>query len=382
MATRRAASIKKKTTTKKPKSNVETKRGVAAEHPSVVASSVPENVRLDPCTAQTEWLKQLAKDAPPPIFSTMALVNGSKMIVAKEVREGFSFNPQMDLLFAAGFPQVAIVMDGLPLEDTKESLLELYGREESETEGWRWVQLKLGRVYARRAAFGRIFECQTKKATTVLGLETEKAFLKATEPRKLSSKEMMNTFRFSEDIENDALILEALEGPESTIGAAISVLETKKKSQSSDYEILSSLQPIFQRLTKESARSFEERLRAWSETIGVEDSVASALKRLTGAGRTKRNLDEYCARFFSPSGLRDWDCLPDMNSAYVDTFSSIRSSEMLAGLLLVGSRKEARAMVSAWLRVHGPNLKDALNTLAAGADEQISSLATEALRSL
>lgn len=71
-----------------------------------------------------------------------------------------------------------------------------------------------------------------------------------------------------------------------------------------------------------------------------------------------------------------------MNSAYVDTFSSIRSSEMLAGLLLVGSRKEARAMVSAWLRVHGPNLKDALNTLAAGADEQISSLATEALRSL
>lgn len=86
---------------------------------------------------------------------------------AKRLKEGFAFTPSMDLVWALGFPDIAFIVDGIPVPDTVGAMMEFYRTEErmSHLEHWWWeiAQNLHGRMYTRRAAIARIIELSPYK---------------------------------------------------------------------------------------------------------------------------------------------------------------------------------------------------------------------------
>lgn len=338
-------------------------------------SPAPEHVRVDPCTAQTEWLKQLAPDAPQPVFSTMALMHSREMISASHLREGFSFNEKMDLLWAAGFPEVAFIMDGLPVQDTREALLALHGKSVGEENMWSRVQIALGCIYTRRGAMARVFEANENEES-VMDFHSEDAFLKSSTPREVTDDDLINVFRYLGHADKDALLLEALVGPDRVVNAGLEILEQKVDVRSSYYDILSSILPVARRLPPAQVSGLQERISKWLPA-DADSSISAAAERLMNLNDSKRDLTEYCDRFFKPEVLRDWEYQNDMDDAYCTAFSAINSTPMLAGLLLVGARKESEQQVSAWFHAHQRQVTGGLQSLSQLDDKQVAKLAKQ-----
>ena len=100
-------------------------------------SPAPEHVRVDPGSIAIEDIKRRHPEAPTPVFSTMALEHGLKASGAAQLKKGFSWNPQMDLLWALGYPEVVFIVDGFPIEDTKEGILSYWNAEKRDFRWWR-----------------------------------------------------------------------------------------------------------------------------------------------------------------------------------------------------------------------------------------------------
>src|SRR5688572_532984 len=126
-------------------------------------SPAPEHCRVDLCTAQAEWIRTRHSEAPQPVFSTLALMNGSAARGAERRRPGFSFSPSMDAVWALGFPRMAFIVDGVPVPDTIAATLDFYRVTEKRALGhsinrWGRAQVEHGRIYTRRGALARVFE--------------------------------------------------------------------------------------------------------------------------------------------------------------------------------------------------------------------------------
>src|SRR5690606_26775515 len=97
-----------------------------------------------------------APDAPRPVFSTRALEHGTNAAGAAGLRAGFSWNSQMDLAWALGYPAMTFIVDGAPGEDTKSGLLAFYGRTLKQLETASWYNSTASvfpGLMPRRAAF-------------------------------------------------------------------------------------------------------------------------------------------------------------------------------------------------------------------------------------
>jgi hypothetical protein len=61
---------------------------------------------------ETAYCLALTQQNPGIRFSSKALVNGKDAAGAKWIKPGFSWNEQMDLTWALGFPDMAFVVEG------------------------------------------------------------------------------------------------------------------------------------------------------------------------------------------------------------------------------------------------------------------------------
>jgi hypothetical protein len=197
----------------------------------LASSSAPEHIRVDPGSIATEAMKHHFEEGPIPVFSTMALAHGKDAAGFAGLREGFSWNPQMDLLWALGYPEVILIADGFPLEDTKQGHLAYWSPDEGD-DFRKWnirAQSVNPRVISRRGAHALLIELTTKKNPFKL---SDEEFLAVTEPRELSADEAMHLLgQVPTDINvpKAALYLEALVGPSVVAEALCSFAEDTQK---------------------------------------------------------------------------------------------------------------------------------------------------------
>src|SRR5690349_4413581 len=91
------------------------------------STNVPASLLVDPASATIEALKARHPHLPLPVFSTMALVHGSKAAGAAALKNGFAWNAQMDLLWALGYPHVVLIADGLPEGESRQAMIDHWG---------------------------------------------------------------------------------------------------------------------------------------------------------------------------------------------------------------------------------------------------------------
>jgi len=339
-------------------------------------------VRVEPCTAIAEWLKQREPSAPLPIFSTMALVHGNEAFGARHLKAGFSFNAQMDLLWACDFPEVAFIVDGVPSEDTREALLSLYDASSEKTSLWKWLQLKTGRVYTRRGAFLRIYECLNRgklPGASALRIEDENEFLNATAPRQLTEGDIKAVL-CAENEDDDALLLEALVGPDIVVEAIIALLGDPA-CEGRLNELLTCVRPIVTRLRSPAYAAFQTSLQRWLSTRTGDEHSWWSVEQLVGSESSSPDAFRNDCENPDLEVLATWSPL-DFQIAYTRVRSSIRSPRILPSLLEVGAMKETKEVVTAWLIAHGGEFREALDGLANGADAKVARRAKAALKQL
>lgn len=398
--------------------------------------AVPEGIRVEPCTAMAEWMKTLYPDAPTPIFSTKALVHGKDAVGAKRIRPGFSFNSKMDLLWALGFPEVAFIVDGVPVPDTVEELKMLYRTEELFAESdtcdyWYQAQLKTGRLYTRRGAHARVWECdpfvrptpeaEREEYAQSIFEQTDEDAEQTTSYRELDRAAVRKALigsAFTRELESDSLLLEALVGPDCVSDVLVELLEIGT-TRHPNYLVFNVLRPICLRLLPEDLERLRCRIDQWTRRATKED-IDSALQILDpdayargvlkangeiGAFRmylsreweeviTKEACAEPSLSLNDPfTGDRDrvlaklvrshkgWDAL-DIDSAYLENLSAICSPLILPPLLIIGSQKWSKDHVHAWMRAHGEVFRADLEALARVKDTKLARLATQALKIL
>jgi hypothetical protein len=118
----------------------------------------------------------------------MALVHGTAAVGAKGIREGFAWNPRMDLLWALGYPQVLLIVDGFPAEDTKQGNLAYWDPEQksAQSDGDWWMERCFQcdpRLLSRRGAQAVLWELEHRASAFAL---PEDELMDATQPRELT----------------------------------------------------------------------------------------------------------------------------------------------------------------------------------------------------
>lgn len=383
---------------------------------------VPASIRVDPETAFAEWLKRQAPDAPAPLFSTKALVHGRNAVGARRLREGFSFSEQMDLLWALGFPQVAFIMDGFPVADSMDALLDFYGARDKRW--WLYAQLKTGRIYTGRGAFARLYEClppsddpDDDTADSVLEFTDEELFLEFSEPRELDEDDvktmLVGSHRFGDELESDSLLLEALVGPDLVVKVLLDLLE--EGSPHSAFNIVHALLPLGLRLDAAGSRQARERLRSWvngpgtgeetpaawfldpeqasGESVASKGTLGISFRPYLVSDWRSRVASEYAEElrmiprphdaFVGPTEeileidrkrYDDYE-IGDAANVVVHELSACRSAGVLPLLLRAGTRSNCRDAVSAWFHAHIEEVKTELENLARGDDALEAELA-------
>lgn len=384
------------------------------KHRPFADSSEPEHCRVDLCTAQAEWLRTLHPEHPQPVFSTLALQHGNEAPGASRLRRGFSLNESMDLAWALGFPQMAFVVDGLPVPDTTDALFELYRTKGEERHGWWQAQSELGSIYPRRAAVARMYELDPYPADAT---EDEKAEIAAhvfelpedeldsyTTYKPYTDEELANCLAFAQKqqrLAQDVLLFEALCGPDRVLRL---VARTLVSGEGKAYALLSATRPLLLRARAEVVEEFMSDIRRWngdgnaeareaiSEWFDVDNTVRDWLKKgkvyrqffpfvsedlrqtISDAALQKpsphlpfaltSNLDQLLPAL--ANSLSSFDTL-DVDRSYLESLSSLSHPATLPALLSIGTRKEAQGQVDAWFDVHRATFADALRALAQGS---------------
>jgi len=395
---------------------------------------VPESIRVDPCTAMAEWLKTLHPDAPAPVFSTKALMHGHEAVGAKRIRPGFSFNPQMDLLWALGFPEVVLIVDGLPVPDSVEGLLNMYRVEarmaHDESKKWSTAQSLTGRIYTRRGAWARLFELSPVKedvsdeerheyALTIFELDDDADRL--TLPQEQTRFDLRNIVIWGcKQMRplQDVLLMEALFGPDLAVDVLLELLEEGHEA-TTPFDIFGCLQPLALRLNDKGHAALVARVSAWKSGYKgpnpeyadcIIDPLGNAKRELANDGNMMAyrgylgreweeeiTLDAEKKPFLTSNDVFVGDServfrvllasLPnfetlDKDEAFLESLSSVASPLTLVPLLGMATAKHSRALARAWFDAHRVWASPHLHALAQGSDKKTAKLAAQELERL
>lgn len=347
-------------------------------------------------------MRTLYPEAPQPVFSSMALVNGTAARGAQRLRPGFSFTESMDLAWALGFPSIDFIVDGVPVPDTFAATLGFYRVGERRALGhgvnqWASAQLEHGRIFTRRAAVARIVELspygedvtEEEKgdyAANVFELPDEDAE-EYTADSNVSDFHLRAALiaadqRFK-SLSEDVPLLTALAGPWRVADMLLSILEDGKAALAPS-KIFFLLTRLGLQLTDGEFSTIAARARAWatahaehaesSEAGWLDDGVAYAqatLRKEARLGRVRGFVlgvpsellrSEVAERLIPSSNdvfLADPDAVlrattsehyeaADVERWYFTALSSVASPEVLVPLLEFGQAEASGALLSPW----------------------------------
>jgi len=368
------------------------------------ASPAPEHTRADPESAATELLKTLVpKGAPAPVFSTQALTHGLDASGAAGMREGFAWNTRMDLLWAIGYPECFLIVDGLP--ETKEGILDVWdpNRDMKAKHLWkRHSQYRFPRLISRRGALALLHESDAPDNPFYT---EDVAFTKASEPYEIQSQDALRILRATQtDFDRVAYLLEALIGPDLVAATLLElILDHKAKTKTAE-QAASTLQAVLQRLPSTARKLIIDELKQLklAKDSGLADFISATTEPVAWAQANPkyelatliwvRGQEELALKGFRAQikdrpdmpGVRDvyaggaplavLECQQfkkynpeDVVGAYLNFYTSIRAPWLLPAVLELTGNKAARPALTVWARKHAADLKPELENLARDA---------------
>lgn len=354
-----------------------------------------------------EELKARHPDLPVPVFSTMALAHGQNSQGAVSVRSGFSWNPRMDLLWALGYPNVVLIVDGLPEGDSRQSMIEHW--EGKGHGGWlSRSEAASELVLPRRAAYGVVHEMRHGQDPFELD---DVAFQAATEPGPLDAVEtasLLRNLKSQNFLARASLVLESLIGPSAVLEVLCAIAEDPAfDARASEFRgrAVSATKPLLRRVPEAEANSVKERLsaiqrepgRGFDSFIrGATDPLAHALSKFEAGkdeyalgnlewvdGRPDLVLKAYDAQssfpdiptprylFVGNDELLERELTNakkynpgDLVESHLAHYTAIQSPKLLPTELALLSKRDARAAMTAWLVAHASSLRAWVEELA------------------
>lgn len=361
-------------------------------------SPAPEHVRVDPESAISEWMKsKLPPGSPRLVFSTRALDHGTSAARAATLRPGFAWNEPMDLLWALGFPEAVILVDGLPFDETPESSRAFWDPNDAmrkRNRTFRGVTMH-HRVLSRRAAFAILSELEYGEHPFDDELDD---YLKYTSHRELSEDEVREfmdaAFEYTDDdFERFVFVLEALVGPSLIARELIRAL-SNDRVQAHALMALRTLQrrlPASERdallaeVANASLHGDNEGIR--EELLHPDKKPAETLRIVELARRDRaseltdaaveRDKAKRCSPRAAFTGsekvltlmaerFKTYDKL-DVTSDHLHVLSAIRTTALLPAQIQLLNDEEVRAQFQAWLAAHAADLTPGLKALEADA---------------
>ncbi len=411
----------------------------------MVALTPPQHTIVEPCAALTEYHKTLLPAAaPPPVFSTMALVHGERAVGAQSLRPGFAFNEQMDLAWALGFPYMRFVVDGFPAEDSKAALVAAFDPDwfmaRRRRVKWRHIAGVFTIALPRRGAMAIVHEGAQFKNPFRL---PDDEFLAVTAPREPAKDEITDLFRNralqGPDPETIHLFLEAIVGPDMVVEALMTLVEDPPESPFGNQPAVKAvyaLIPLCRRLLPDHFQDVTTRLneqlqRLQAEGQPTDDEERSAWLNLTAAlrvflhpaERARSHLDAGTGRYGLLSAkwvdddreltlacLENESDVPDVPESrycftggdrvlslevqrfsrydardallkYVNEYTTIDAAPLLDPILRLLGSTDARPMIRAWLQARAAHVAPELERLAGGNDD-VADLARQAQKLL
>lgn len=416
MATKKTSAPKKTTTAKstetKPPEPKAAASNASASRPTAECP-FPEHLRVDLESAQAEVLKGLvAADAPLPVFSTRALEHGKKASGAEGLRNGFSWNAQMDLAWALGYPMMTFVIDGAFEADSKEAILAFYGRTLSDLESDSWfecTQTAYRGLVPRRAAFALLYEVEHGKHPFGLA---EKKFLQATEPRELSRADLWAIVEKLDDpslVERTALLLEALAGSSLVVDVLCDLHQAHPPAEDeecSDFqiEVLNVLRAMLRRVPAAEVPALRKRgapdpradgmhsiAQGWLDSAltdlqwvdGVEEDVLRAFLAESKEGVGDVPFPRYL--FAGGEKLIEqqvglFDRYMDGPRVFFSQYSTVRHPLMTGPALLTRAKRDYRDGMTLWFGRHADFFRPLLVNLS--KDPKLGKHASDVLKTL
>jgi hypothetical protein len=234
---------------------------------------------------ETAYCLALTQKNPTVRFSSKALMNGKDAVGAKWVRPGFSWNEQMDLAWALGFPDMTIVVEGSPELDDHTKWEEFYYR------------IKDDAYVNSKVLMANMHESVTGKDPLQL---PEKEFLAITQFREITREETFALLtKWLEDNLNCMSInqIEALAGPDLIADCIVEILEkTKGKYVYGGSLFLQSLLSIVKRIHKDNERKLLDRIAAIKFENGYDiEGQAALIDPITLGDNNPSHMKTPCA---------------------------------------------------------------------------------------
>lgn len=371
----------------------------------------PEHLRVDLESAQTEVLKNLtAPNGPVPVFSTRGLEHGLKAAGAAGLRQGFSWNSQMDLAWALGYPRMTFIVDGLETE-SKDAILAFYGRTLPELEESYWFNLSESFYEGfapRRAAFALLYEIEHDDHP--FGLSDEE-FLLATEPRELSLEDVRSLLQKIDTprwLERVALLLEALAGssPVATVLCELREAHSSDEGNSKKFrlEVDDLLLAICRRLPPDELTVLRQRGAPDARVIGLSAVAKGWLDSAITDLQWADDVEDEAVRSFiedSSAGVGDipfprylfaggeklFEAQVPLFEKYMDgprvffsQYSTIRHPLLVGPALLTRAKKNYREGMTLWFQRHADFLRPLLERLR--EDPKLGKHASDVLKKL
>lgn len=419
MATKKAS----KKTAKKSSPSIQALR----ERP-FADSSAPEHCRVDLCTADAEWMRTLYPDSPQPVFSSLSCMHGMNSRGAKRIRPGFAFTPSMDLVWALGFPNLAFIVDGVPVPDTFAATLELYNPRKASHRNWGAAQAEHGRLYTRRAAIARLYELApfpegTPKeeeddwARDVFELEAEDAETYTASREitdfRLRTALVRSAIAYGGAYAEDVPLLSAWLGPDRVAEMLVQLIE-EANTEIRLSSLAFGLELVSLSLTEQKHAELAQRARTWWEQNRdakeadylrwIFDAPAVAAEhresktslgfyRATTLGAPEEQLrqdaKQNCRINSSDPFLDDpheilkritetWNVWADIDEHFLGAHSSITSPEVLPNLLRLLATESTSAKAEAWFLARREWAAPHLDALSGGSDAKLAKLARKA----
>ena len=335
-----------------------------------------KEAQLDPGSAHAEYIKSLAPSSgPAPTFSTMVLTTASQAVGIKKLRPGFSWNEQMDQLWALGLPDLKIIVDDGPFENSKQALAEFF---EPGSNGYCMNAIDRSLIISRRLAFAFFYEAETEDAPFDL---SEEEFLKISEPRDLDSNEVKRLIKAAlvdpSYIEVLAYLLEALCGSELVLSALVDILCEETHQSRPGRALARPIGILCSRVSAELSAQALERAAAANLDEGGQDLLKGDPYRRGSAADVLQNA-EANQRYCHPTKLFDgppqvgelvakrfkrFDLL-DAERDQLNVLTTINLPDLLPTYLEMLGRKETKAQFEVWFKAHAETLAPRLHEMS------------------